>query len=55
MATWQFTARDNGGKFQTFKVKANNKPDAIKKGFEKARKNAAGNITSWDCKLIKAC
>ena len=52
MYKWQFTARDNGGKHQTFTVKASNKTDAIKKGFEKAKKSANGDITTWDCKLI---
>lgn len=51
MAKWQFTARDNGGKVQTFTVAANDKTAAIKKGFEKAKKKAAGDITVWDCRL----
>ena len=54
MATWHFCATDNGGKQQYFKVKANDKTQAIKKGMEKARKNAAGDLISWDCKLMKA-
>ena len=54
MATWQFSARDNGGKYQTFKVKANSKTEAIAKGIEKANKNAAGDFTGWDCRLIQA-
>lgn len=54
-ATWSFTARDNGGKFQCFKVKASTKTEAIDKGFTKAKKGAAGDITSWNCKLVSAC
>ena len=55
MATWQFTCRDNGGKFQTFKVKAASKPQAIDKAMEKAKKHAAGDISpSWECRLVRA-
>ena len=54
MAKWSFTCNDNGGKKQFFKVTAGDKTEAIKKGFEKARKNADGDIYKWDCKLIKA-
>lgn len=55
MATWQFTARDNGGKYQTFKVKAPDKTEAIRKGFERAKKHAAGDIGfGWDCRLVSA-
>ena len=50
---WDFSCRDNGGKFQYFQVSANDKTTAIKKGFEKARKNSKGDITSWDCHLRK--
>ena len=51
-AEWDFTCRDNGGKFQYFSVKANDKTEAIKKAFEKARKSAAGDIGyDWTCKL----
>ena len=49
--TFIFTAHDNGGKRQTFTVKAEDKKEAIEKGFKKARKNAAGDINSWDCRL----
>lgn len=52
MYQWYFTARDNGGKYQCFKVKAASKAEAINKGMKKAEKNAAGDITNWDCKLI---
>lgn len=51
MSTWYFTARDNGGKFQGFKIKAADKKQAIDKGFFKARKQARGAITSWNCTL----
>ena len=51
MAKWQFTAKDNGGGYQTFTVTADDKTAAINKGFEKARKKAKGDITTWDCKL----
>ena len=33
-AEWDFTCRDNGGKYQYFSVKANDKTEAIKKAFE---------------------
>lgn len=51
MYKWIFTARDNSGYFQNFIVTAGNKPDAIKKGMIKARKNAHGDIINWNCKL----
>ena len=35
MAAWQFTAMDNSGYFQAFKVKAKSKLSAIEKGMEK--------------------
>ena len=54
MAKWTFYANDNGGKKQCISVKASNKTDAIKEGFIKARKKAAGDIVVWDCKLVKA-
>ena len=54
MATWNFSAIDNGRKRQGFQIKANDKTTAIKKGMEKARKNAKGDIITWDCKLIFA-
>ena len=52
MYKWSYTCRDNGGKYQCFTVKAATKHEAIKKGAERARKHAAGDITTWDCKLI---
>ena len=54
MAKWNFSCRDNGGKFQHFTVTASDKQNAIKKGFEKARKNASGDINTWNCNLIHA-
>jgi hypothetical protein len=52
MAKWTFTARDNGGKFQCIKITANDKTTAISKGLEKAKKKAAGDITTWNCSLV---
>jgi hypothetical protein len=54
MSKWSFTCRDNGGKFQALTISAGNKTDAINKGFEKARKTAKGDITSWNCSLKRA-
>ena len=55
MAKWVLYCSDNSGKKQAIKVTATNKPDAIKKAFEKARKNAKGDLTPyWECKLISA-
>lgn len=51
MYKFTFTCRDNGGKFQNFTVKAASKTAAIDAGFKKARKKAAGDITTWDCRL----
>lgn len=52
MYTFTFTARDNGGKFHCYKVKAKDKADAIRKGLDKARKNAKGDLNpNWQCKL----
>lgn len=54
MAKWSFYCTDNGGKWQTITVTAKDKPEAIDKGFEKARKKAKGDIIHWECKLIHA-
>lgn len=54
MAKWYFKACDNGGKKQVFVVVAASKIDAIRKGMDRARKNAAGDIITWDCKLKQA-
>ena len=51
MAKWIFTATDNGGKHQTIKIEAPDKIKAIDKGFTRAKKKAAGDITSWNCRL----
>lgn len=53
MAKWTFTATDNGRKHQVIKVTASNKVEAIKKGFDRAKAKAAGDIITWDCKLIQ--
>ena len=49
-----FSCIDNGGKHQVVKIKAVDKQEAIKKGFEKAMKKAAGDITDWECELDRA-
>lgn len=52
MFTFYFRCIDNSGKRQSFKVKANSKDEAIRKGFKKAEKNARGDIRpSWECVL----
>ena len=50
---WVFRCNDNGGKKQSFTIKANSKPDAIEKGFRKASKAAKGDIIAWECELKK--
>ena len=54
MAKWHYYAMDNSGKKQYFIVTASSKTDAIKKGGERSRKNAAGDIVTWECKLKQA-
>ena len=54
MAKWNFSCRDNGGRYQHFVVAANSKPEAINKAIQKARKQAAGDITTWNCSLRSA-
>jgi len=54
MAKWSFTARDNGGKFQALTIRAADKPTAIKKGIDRAKKGAAGDLITWNCRLISA-
>jgi hypothetical protein len=54
MAKWYFNATDNGGKVQSFTVTAPSKTEAINKGFEKAKKKAVGDITTWRCTLKSA-
>lgn len=51
MHKWSFYCNDNGGKKQMLIVSAKDKTDAIKKGFERAKKNARGDITSLECRL----
>ena len=51
---WQFYATDTGGGRHNFKITAPDKETAIKKGMEKAAKNAKGDINpTWECKLIR--
>lgn len=54
MSKWTYTARDNGGKYQVITVTANSKPEAIEKGFQRAKRKAAGDITIWECRLKTA-
>ena len=54
MAKWLYSCIDNGGKRQNIKVNAADKPSAIEKGFQMAKKKAAGDIISWNCSLIRA-
>ena len=54
MAVWTFRCIDNGRKRQFFDVNADNKTEAIDKGFKKANKNAKGDIINWECVLKKA-
>lgn len=53
MYKWTFRTIDNGGKRQSFTVKASSKPEAIDKGMNRARKNAKGDINNWYCELIR--
>lgn len=54
MASWDFNCIDNGGKRQYFTIKADTKTVAIHKAITKARANANGDITSWNCRLRRA-
>lgn len=54
MTKWNFSCRDNGGKYQHFTVAAKSKPEAIEKAIQKAKKQAAGDITTWNCNLRSA-
>ena len=50
---WHFECVDNGGKRQSFTVSAKTKDEAIRKGFERAKRNAKGDISpNWSCKLM---
>ena len=51
MAKWNFNFCDNSGYFKHFYIKAATKQDAIKKGFDKAKKQSRGDIISWNCSL----
>lgn len=51
MAKWTFTCNDNGGRYQAFTVKAATKQEAIFKAMLKAKKAAAGDVISWNCRL----
>lgn len=53
-AKWLFTCTDNGGKNQCFTVSAPDKITATRKGRERAERNAAGNVTRWECTLKRA-
>ena len=50
--TFNFYCINNSGKKQIFKVKAPDKMTAIDKGFQKAKKNAKGDITNWECRFV---
>lgn len=54
MAKWSFTCIDNGGKHQHITVQSASKPEAIQKAWNKAKAKAAGDITNWNCTLIRA-
>ena len=55
MAKWSFNCTDNGGKYQHFIVSAPDKTTAIKKGLDRAKKHAAGDIgPTWRCSLVSA-
>lgn len=54
MAKWGFTCIDNGRKRQSFTVTAGSKSEAEKKGFQKAKKAAKGDIITWECRLNMA-
>ncbi len=51
MAKWSYFQIDNGGKRQAFTIAAPDKMTAIKKGQEKARKAAKGDVITWECRL----
>jgi len=55
VATWSFSGVDNGGKHHNYTIKASSKDEAIRKAFEKVRKNAKGDLyPTWNCRLIRA-
>lgn len=53
MYKWRFRCMDNSGKCQGFIVYAKNKPDAIRKGLNRAKRFAMGDILpNWRCNLL---
>ena len=54
MAKWTFTTLDNSNKRQTFTVTAPSKADAIKRGIDRAKRTAAGDITRLTCSIKTA-
>ena len=53
-AKWLFTCTDNSGKCQHFTVAAPDKITATRKGRERAKRNAAGDVIRWECTLKRA-
>ena len=53
-AKWFFTCTDTSGKQQYFTVSAPDKITATRKGRERAARNAAGDLTRWECNLKRA-
>lgn len=52
MAKWVYITSDNSGKRHNYTITAKSKPEAIKKGHEKALKNAKGDLSChWECHL----
>lgn len=52
MAKFYFTIGDNSGKRHNYIITASDKATAIKKGFDKARKNARGDLNlTFNCTL----
>lgn len=52
MAKWQFIYNTLEGKKVGKTIKANNKQEAIKKGFEYVKKQYLTPSYSWECYLI---
>lgn len=46
-----FKCIDDSGKHQVFTVKAIDKMSAIDIGYKRAKRNARGDIISWECIL----
>lgn len=49
---WTFAGTTTYGKSFSYTVSANDKTTAIKKGFDKLRKNGEDSI-HWNCNLIR--